>query len=64
MLAFWGGIGVTVPRQWSVVNRVTPILGGYEDRTSSAPDGAPRLIIRGSAIMGGIEVRNPKENGD
>jgi len=64
VLAFWGGIGVTVPRDWTVVNHVTPILGGFEDKTSRAADGAPRLIIRGSAIMGGIEVRNPKENGD
>jgi hypothetical protein len=65
VLAFWGGIGVSVPRGWSVESRVTPILGGYDDKTSRpAAPGAPRLIIRGSAIMGGIEVRNPKENGD
>ena len=43
---------------WWVVGRVAPILGGYEDKTAGAPDGAPRLVIRGSAIMGGIEVRN------
>jgi hypothetical protein len=62
VLAFWGGIGVRVPRGWNVVNRVTPILGGFDDRTAHGPDGAPRLIIRGSAIMGGVDVRNPKEN--
>jgi hypothetical protein len=64
VLAFWGGIVVRVPRGWTVVDKVTPILGGYEDRTTRGADGAPRLIIRGSAIMAGIEVRHPKENGD
>jgi len=62
VLAFWGGIGIKVPRGWEVVSRVTPILGGYDDKTSEAPDGAPRLIIRGAAIMGGIEVRHPRES--
>src|SRR5213075_1970970 len=62
VLAFWGGIGVHVPRGWKVIRRVTALLGGYEDKTTAAPEGAPRLIIRGSAIMGGIDVRHPKEN--
>jgi hypothetical protein len=62
VLAFWGGIGVRVPRGWKVIWNVTALLGGYEDRTAAAPDGAPRLIIRGTAIMGGIDVRHPKES--
>ena len=64
VLAFWGGIAVRVPRGWEVVDRVTPILGGCDDKTAAAPAGAPRLIIRGSAIMGGVDVRNPKESED
>jgi hypothetical protein len=62
VLAFWGGIEIRVPRGWNVVGHVAPILGGYEDKTSPAPENAPRLIIRGSAIMGGIEVAHPKES--
>jgi hypothetical protein len=58
VLAVWGGIEIRVPTGWKVIGRVAPILGGYEDKTAGAPDGAPRLVIRGSAIMGGIEVRN------
>jgi hypothetical protein len=61
VLAFWGGVEIRVPRGWKVVGHVIPILGGYEDKTASAPENAPRLIVRGSAIMGGIEVRNPRE---
>jgi len=62
VLAFWGGIDIRVPTGWKVVGQVAQILGGYEDRTSPAPDNAPRLVIRGSAIMGGVEVRNSAES--
>jgi len=62
VLAFWGGIGIKVPRGWQVVSRVTPVLGGCDNRVVDAPDGAPRLIVRGSAIMAGIDIRHPKES--
>jgi len=62
VLSFWGGIEIRVPRGWRVIGHVAQILGGYEDKSSPAPDNAPRLIIRGSAIMGGIEVLHPKES--
>jgi hypothetical protein len=62
VLVFWGGIEIKVPRGWKVENHVAVILGAFAARTSAAtaPD-APRLVIRGSVIMGGLEVRNPKE---
>jgi hypothetical protein len=61
VLAFWGGIDIRVPRGWQIENRVMSILGGVADKTDgNAPAGAPRLIIRGSAIMGGVEVKHPK----
>ncbi len=61
VLAFWGGIEIRVPKGWHVVGRVAEVLGGYEDKTASAPENAPRLIVRGSAIMGGVEVKNVRE---
>ena len=59
VFALWGGIEIRVPRDWSVDSRVLPLLGAYEDQTDppSAGDG-PRLMIRGVAIMGGVEVKN------
>lgn len=57
VLAFWGGISLRVPREWTVVSRVTPILGGMDDRTEGSTNGK-RLIVRGSAIMGGVEVKH------
>ncbi len=61
VLAFWGGIEIRVPRGWQIDNQVIAILGGIADKTDrDVPAGAPTLIIRGSAIMGGVEVKHPK----
>jgi predicted membrane protein len=59
VFAMWGGVEVLVPREWNVVIKGAPILGAFEDKTdSSRRDGGPRLIIRGAAIMGGVEIKN------
>lgn len=61
VLAFWGGIEIHVPHGWRIENHVLAILGGVVDKTDgNAPAGAPTLILRGSAIMGGVEIRYPK----
>ena len=62
LLVFWGGVEIQVPRGWQVNPRNAIVIGALvnnTDRTES-PD-APRLVITGSVIMGGVEVRNPKE---
>ena len=54
-----GGVEIRVPLGWAVVTEATPIMGGVEDRTYTAKEGTPkRLIITGSIIMGGIEIKN------
>jgi hypothetical protein len=58
ILAFWGGVEVKVPSGVRVVNHIVPILGGIEDKTTPAGESAPRLILRGAAIMGGVGVRS------
>jgi hypothetical protein len=59
VFAFWGGIKFKVPEQWIVVGKVVPLMGGYEDKTRPPKhDISQRLVIRGMAIMGGIEVVN------
>ena len=57
--AMWGGIDIKVPESWSVEIQGTPILGAVED-SRKRPNASPtkRLVIRGTAIMGGIEVKN------
>lgn len=56
--AFWGGIDIIVPTGWVVTNKVMPLLGAVEDRTRSAPGAAGQVLVRGSAIMGGVEISN------
>jgi hypothetical protein len=59
VFAMWGGIDLIVPPEWRVVTEVTPILGVFQDGTVVPADAdAPRLIVRGTVVMGGIEVRN------
>lgn len=58
VFAVWGGVTLKVPPDWTVVLHGTPIMGGFEEKTVPPPDGSKRLIVRGYAIMGGVEVRN------
>lgn len=58
MFAFWGGIKLTIPTDWTVVNNCNAIMGGIDDRSIPAPGSNKRLIIQGYAIMGGMEIRN------
>lgn len=63
--AMWGGVDVIVPRDWHVTIEGLPLLAGFEDNTHGAGDevpvpGEPRqeLVVRGLAVMGGVEVKN------
>lgn len=59
VFAMWGGIEIRVPDDWTVVSRVTPLLGGFEDKTRPTPAASDhKLIIRGVVVMGGVEVKN------
>jgi predicted membrane protein len=58
VFAMWGGIEVRVPPDWTVVSQVDPVLGGYDDATQPPKQESKRFVIRGSVIMGGIEVTN------
>lgn len=53
-----GGVEIQVPSDWSVDQRFTPVLGGFEDRTNQAPGNTKRLAIHGTAVMGGVKIMN------
>ena len=59
VFAMWGGIEIRVPDDWTVVMRVTPLLGGADDKTRP-PQGLSRhrLIVRGLVMMAGVEIKN------
>ncbi len=57
--ALLGGIDLKVPPTWRVAIEGTPLLGGWEDKTNQVLDpNAPTLLIRATAILGGIDVKN------
>ncbi|MEM6454941.1 MAG: DUF5668 domain-containing protein [Acidobacteriota bacterium] len=59
--AMWGGVEIIVPRDWTVVCRGVPLLGGYVNNTEPpSVDTGQRLVVKGFAIMGGVDVRNVK----
>jgi hypothetical protein len=62
VFALWGGIEITVSPDWKVDIQVVPILGGVENkaRSMAPPAGGPEqvLIVRGTALMGGIEIKS------
>ena len=59
--AVFGGCDIKVPESWDVVMEISAIFGGCDDKTLH-PDpslpGVKRLILRGSAVFGGIDVKN------
>jgi predicted membrane protein len=57
--AFMGGIEIRIPQAWSLDVRISPFMGGVEDKTfQPQTPGAPVLILTGSVFMGGVEVSN------
>ena len=59
VFAFWGGIEIKVPEDWTVVTRVDAADGRRRGQDARAAEpGAKRLVIRGIVVMGGIEVKN------
>ena len=59
VFVMWGGIEIRVPEDWSVSSKIVPLMAGVEDKTR-APQGATdhRLVLRGFALMGGVEIKN------
>ncbi len=58
----FGGITIVVPAEWSVSVQGVAIFGGYEDSTIQPKlepgTVARRLIVRGFAMFGGVDVKN------
>jgi predicted membrane protein len=59
VFAFWGGMEIHVPPDWTVVSKVTTLMGGFIDKrrpTTVVP--TKTLIISGLVVMSGIEIKN------
>jgi predicted membrane protein len=61
--AVMGGVEIKVPEEWRVIIEGNPILGGFSNETHTPSDEhAKRLFIRGTVVMGGVEIRNTSES--
>lgn len=68
VFAVMGGCEIIVPPSWAVELPLVTIMGGVDDkRPSPLPDGvvgaagdlaAPRLVLRGFLMMGGIQIKS------
>ncbi|MBZ0198766.1 MAG: cell wall-active antibiotics response protein [Ignavibacteriaceae bacterium] len=62
VLTMFGGATLIVPRDWNVQISVTPIFGGFGNKIRREPgasvDLSKTLIIKGTAIFGGGEVKS------
>ena len=60
--AVFGGVEIKVPKHWEVEVEVTGILGGFSDErryfNTNDLDNTRKLIIKGSAIFGGGDLKN------
>jgi class 3 adenylate cyclase len=58
--AFWGGINIIVPEGFDVELRGFSFMGGRSLRLRDVPivPGSPRIIVRGFAVMGSVEVKS------
>ncbi len=56
---FRGGVNIAVPQGWEIEVAARAISGGAADRTEPSEDPqAPRLIVSGLLVMGGVMVRH------
>lgn len=58
VFSIWGGIELRVPNDWTVINRVTPIMGGVDDKTVPPLIKEKTLVLEGFVLMAGVEVKN------
>ena len=57
----FGGVTIVVPSDWKIQLKMTSILGGFSDKRTfikESPDPSRILIIKGSAIFGGGEIKS------
>ena len=59
--AIFGGVEIRIPADWSASVEGVGIFGGFGDNTLQPDPRNPavkRLIVRGAAIFGGVDVKN------
>jgi predicted membrane protein len=58
IFATMGGVEIRVPEDWLIIIEGFPFMGGFDDKTRPPKETTKRLIIKGTAVMGGVEIKN------
>ena len=56
----FGGAKIVVPANWTIVNQIDGVFHGVDDKRKNAtvlPDPSKTLILKGSAVFGGVDIR-------
>jgi predicted membrane protein len=56
--AIMAGVELRVPPHWEVVLEGTPIMGSMENKARIPDQPTKKLIVKGSAIMGAVEIKD------
>lgn len=57
----FGGTKIVVPANWTIVNEIDGMFHGVDDKrknTTVLPDPSKVLILKGSAVFGGVDIRS------
>jgi len=57
--ALFGGVEITVPKEWNVIVTGTPIFGGIEDKSRGTSSGDPtkEVHLHCTVVFGGVEIK-------
>jgi hypothetical protein len=53
-----GGYKLIIPPDWNTIIQASPLLGGIEHKTNNIEDPKKEIVITGTIIMGGLELKN------
>jgi hypothetical protein len=59
--AMFGGVEIKVPENWLVISNIAAVFGGVENKSLQPPaemPGVKRLYVKGSAVFGGVTIKN------
>jgi predicted membrane protein len=59
VFAMFGGISIVLPLDWTLVNNTSAFLGGVDYKQSSGVNDSKKcLIVQGTVMLGGIEIKH------
>lgn len=59
IFTMFGGVELHVPSKCIVQTSGLPIIGGWDDKTTKPKDEkSPAIIVRGTSLFGGVEIKN------